>query len=147
MSKSRGRAPIGPQNKVVEAIEKVVDRDGDEREDVEEESTGAKVFREDIEKTFVPEVADVILGKQGDEEEEDIPELKRSEQNRLLRALMHLDCLTQEITSLANEGALVGLFRRTCAEQQIVFNDTSATLWSPLKGVRLVLETLRNRTA
>lgn len=139
MAKNRDRTPAAkdlPGGKAGQVV-----ASGKDVEEVEDDDGAGgiveKVFEEDIRKSFTPEMADALLGARGA-----IEELKSSERNRLQRAEMHLSFLIQEITALANEGALVGQFRKACAECRVVFNDSNAALWQPLKSVDTVLKKL-----
>ena len=134
MSKNRDRRGNGPTPKTPGGFPGGED---DGVGEVESEKVIEKVFEDDLRKSLGDEVADTLLG--GDS----VVALKTGEKNRLSRAQMHLDWLIQEVTAMANEGALVGVFRKACAECRVVFNDSSAALWGPLKSVSAVLETVR----
>lgn len=150
MSKNRDRRGNGPtakpQDLPPEAESEALP--GGEDDGVGEatsEKMMEKVFEDELRKNLGDEVANRLLGvdKAKDDGEMSVVALKTGEKNRLSRAQMHLDWLIQEITALANEGALVGVFRKACAECRVVFNDSSAALWGPLKSVSAVLETVR----
>lgn len=145
MSKNRDRRGSGPTAKPQDlppeaGSEAIPGGEDDGVGEVESEKTIEKVFEDDLRKNLGDEVADTLLGV---DEDRSVVALKTGEKNRLSRAQMHLDWLIQEITAMANEGALVGVFRKACAECRVVFNDSSAALWGPLKSVSAVLETVR----
>lgn len=142
MSKNRDRRPTGKSPEVLPGGEARDDGvgEGDNTDQIMD-----KVFEEDVRKNFMPQVADVLLGVNDGKRTASGQELKSSEKNRLQRAEMHLSFLIQEITALANEGALVGVFRRACAEAGVVFNDSNAALWQPLKSVKVVLEKIKDK--
>lgn len=159
MSKNRDRRPSGkPQSPSVESEREafpggeVGDSGVDDRDT---EGIIEKVFEEDMRKNLGSEVADVLLGEKGrnrgrghgeGEEDRHIIELKSGEKNRLHRAEMHLNFLILELTAIANEGALIGPFRKACAECRVVFNDSNAALWEPLKSVGAVLSTVKKNS-
>lgn len=150
MSKNRDRRGSGPAPKIPggsppEAESEALPGGEDEGVgDAETENVLEKVFEDDLRKNLGDEVADTLLGvDKASGAEKNVVALKTGEKNRLSRAQMHLDWLIQEVTAMANEGALVGVFRKACAECRVVFNDSSAALWGPLKSVSAVLETVR----
>lgn len=117
----------------------------------EEERIIDQVFEEDMRRELTPKMADTLLGERLEEQggrdddgdDSHIIRLKSGEKNRLHRAEMHLNFLIMEMTAIANEGALIGVFRRACAECQVVFNDSNAALWGPLKSISDVLDTVK----
>lgn len=88
-------------------------------------------------------VADSVEIESEVTEKQDQPSSKDADKNKVDRALMHLEFLTQELQGLsADRSSLAGPMRKMAAKMKEQL-ETDMSQWAPIKTTRTLLEQLR----